>query len=156
MKTKIITVAFATAALFFLNTVVAQENPLKTIPVKLAGLTNGNLAITSFNSSGKEITATGTITGSYKGTQLSPRTVTVPVTITNASCDTLDLQLGTTTMSLAGLSLEVGGQTVNMTSANIKDSQLKNALCSIGKLQDSNASPNATVAKLKQLIRAGI
>jgi hypothetical protein len=156
MKKKFVTVAFATVALFILNTVYAQGNPLTTIPVKLAGLTNGNLAITSFNSSGNTITATGIITGSYKGTQLSPRTITVPVAITHASCDTLDLQLGTATMSLAGLSLEVGGQTVNMTSANIKDSQLKNAMCSIGKLQESNASPNATVAKLKQLIRAGI
>jgi hypothetical protein len=147
MKMKVLMIALAIISVFTMSA-NAQLRNIKLNNVQ--GFT-GTLSITDFIVSNDVITATGTLAGTYSNTQVS-QTAPLTVSLSDASCDQITITFG-------GI-INVGTQSIPISSfsrtisSTGKNNQVRNSFCSIAKQLNTNASPNAYVAHLKNLVRA--
>jgi hypothetical protein len=94
-------------------------------------------------------TLTGTLTDSV-GTVLGTvnRQATVPLDITQASCEILDLTLGPLDLDLLGLVVHLDTVHLEITAEPGPGNLLGNLLCAIAGLLDNNATPLSALARL--------
>jgi hypothetical protein len=110
-------------------------------------LQNGLFDVTRFTTSGGELFAVGTLTGTV--TDLAgnvigtiSQTVTAPVNAAG-SCQILDLTLGPLDLDLLGLVVHLDQVHLNITAQSGPGKLLGNLLCAVAGLLDGNAAPTA-------------
>ncbi|MDQ4123642.1 MAG: hypothetical protein M3209_19560 [Acidobacteriota bacterium] len=144
MKNRIIAVAltlvmavYAFAPSFNAAASVQSGNPLKNIAVTdtTGKLTNATFSVTRFAVKGGNIVATGTLRGTLNNQQVNEQ-VTMPVNVTRATCDILNLQLGPLDLNLLGLRIQLSQVNLDITAQQGSGNLLGNLLCQVAKLLD--------------------
>lgn len=127
-----------------------KGNPLKNIPVNYMPGVDAKISIDDFEVNGDEIVVTSTlIIPTPDGSTVSYEAV-YPIDVVSSSCN----QLVFTAATVSADEFHIGGFTVIVTPADIKEKKLTSALCSIAELNNNGGSSHAIVAKLKQAVRA--
>jgi hypothetical protein len=140
-----------------------NTNPFASIPIVgsivSGGTFNGVLSITRFVAQGGVISAVGTLTGTLTdalGNVLGTITnlpINIPLTSTQgSSCQILHLELGPLDLNLLGLMIHLNRVVLDITAQSGPGNLLGNLLCAIAGLLDNNASGNAIVRLLNQLL----
>jgi hypothetical protein len=105
------------------------------------GTFNGALNITSFAVQNGQVVALGTLSGvatNAAGAATSILTaVTIPVSVAQATCDILHLDLGPLSLNVLGLQVDLSRIVLDITAQAGAGSLLGNLLCSIAGLLDS-------------------
>jgi hypothetical protein len=161
LKRSMTALAFALAVFTMVSVEALAQNPLKNInltgTITGGGTLAGTLNVTGFERRGTGLVAVGTITGTLTEAggavrQLTGQAVSMPLTIPNATCDILNLQLGATQLDLLGLQVSLSQVNLDITAQPGSGKLLGNLLCQISKLLDGPASLNALVARLNKLL----
>ena len=116
-----------------------------TIPivgtVLQGGTFNGTLTLTSFGVQNGQVVANGTLSGvltNAAGTATSVlSTVTMPVSVAQATCQILHLDLGPLSLNLLGLQVDLSQVVLDITAQPGPGNLLGNLLCSVAGLLDS-------------------
>jgi hypothetical protein len=127
-----------------------------SIPVVNAlpgALFNGTFTIDRFVPAATGVAAVGTLAGVLTPTVGSPvsifRTMTVPVSITEASCEVLHLDLGPLFVDLLGLQVDLSRVVLDVTAVPGAGNLLGNLLCAVSGLLDS---PGGLARLLNQIL----
>jgi hypothetical protein len=138
----------------------AQANPFKSIPVTGVvdgGTFSGVLNITRFERSGDGIVAIGTLTGTInlaigvvKNVGATP--VTMPTTITGATCDILNLRIGAISLDLLGLNVDLSAIALDITAQQGSGELLGNLLCAVAHLFDGGGPLADIISNLNQIL----
>jgi hypothetical protein len=156
-RTMHLVAALTVLAFTFIASVASAQrgNPLMNIPVTVPGMQNASICITDFKVSSDQIKVTSTLTCyTPDGHPVVMPAQEVPVLLTSVSCDNLLMSIGGPVV-INNKEFIIGFVSVNISSKMQKnDNSLTNALCSIAKLYQNNASPHTLIAKLQQLVRA--
>jgi hypothetical protein len=120
-------------------------------------LTNATFTLTRFTSSGGQLAAVGTLTGTV--TDLAGNVIgtinqqiTLPVTTADGSCQILHLELGPLDLDLLGLQVHLDRVVLDITAQSGPGNLLGNLLCAIAGLLDANAPANQLANLLNQLL----
>jgi hypothetical protein len=124
------------------------------------GLTDATATITDVSVVDGVLTATGTITGTVTAlvggipTQIdvTDASFTAPLTVADATCDILTLNVGAIHLDLLGLVVDTSPIDVLISAAAAPGNLLGNLLCAVAHLLDGNASQNAIAALLDRII----
>ena len=97
---------------------------------------------------------TGTLTNTVTGvvTQVN-RLITLPVTIGQATCEILDLQLGPLDLDLLGLMVHLDQVNLNITAQSGPGNLLGNLLCAVAGLLDGGGPLGGLVGLLNNILR---
>jgi ABC-type amino acid transport substrate-binding protein len=153
----------ALIAAFLLPAAVAAQPPSAgsvtrpiTGTIDGGGTFVGTLEITRFANRTGDIVALGQVTGTAtttSGSQAVSQAVTLPVDITQATCDILHLELGPLDLNVLGLVIHLDQVVLDITAEQGPGNLLGNLLCAIDGLLDPGPSPiNAIVALLNQIL----
>jgi hypothetical protein len=147
-----------TLALALPWTVAAQGNasPGLTIPVNGTGdgaAFTGTLQLQRFDASGDALRAIGVLTGTVTtagGAVTSvARNVSMPATVTQATCDILHLDLGPLNLDLLGLQINLSQIVLDIVAQSGAGNLLGNLLCAVVGLLDS---PGGLADLLNQIL----
>ena len=124
------------------------------------GLTDATATITDISVVDGVLTATGTITGAVTAlvggiptqSDVTDAPFTAPVTVVEATCDILTLNVGAIHLDLLGLVVDTSPIDVLISAAAAPGNLLGNLLCAVAHLLDGNASQNAIAALLDRII----
>ena len=124
------------------------------------GLTDATATITDISVVNGVLTATGTITGTVTAlvggipTQfnVTDAPFSAPLTVVDATCDILALNLGAIHLDLLGLVVDTSPIDVLISAVAAPSNLLGNLLCAVAHLLDGNASLNAIAALLDGII----
>lgn len=124
------------------------------------GLTNATATITDISVVDGVLTATGTITGTVTAlvggiaTQVDVTNApfTAPLSVVDATCDILTLNIGAIHLDLLGLVVDTSPIDVLISAVAAPGNLLGNLLCAVAHLLDGNASLNAIAALLDRII----
>ena len=142
----------------------AATNPFVGIPVtgsipSNGGSFTGTLNVTRFTSSGGQLAAVGTLSGTLLdalgntiGT-VSNVPVRVPVAA-SGSCQILHLDLGPLDLNLLGLQVHLNRVVLDITAQQAPGNLLGNLLCAVAHLLDQSPLPVAGLAQLLNQILA--
>jgi hypothetical protein len=117
----------------------------------------GSFDISRFAVQNGGLVAVGTLTGTLTdsvGTVLGTvsRQIALPVTIAQATCQILDLELGPLDLDLLGLMVHLDRVNLEITAQSGPGNLLGNLLCGLAGLLDDNAPLNAVTRLLNQLL----
>jgi hypothetical protein len=126
------------------TTLAAAQSPV-TIPIVgtilTGGTFNGALTLTSFAVQNGQVVANGTLSGvltNAAGAVTSVlATVTMPVSVTQTTCQILHLDLGPLSLNLLGLQVDLSQVVLDITAHSGAGNLLGNLLCSVAGLLDS-------------------
>ena len=150
----------------------SSANAASTVTNRLTGIpvtgttTNGStfkgrMNVTSFANQAGNLVANGTLSGTLKNSAgkvigtVTNQAVTLPTTISQASCTILNLVVGPINLNLLGLVVTTNQITLNIT-ANPAGGLLGQLLCDVANLLSGGLSTNlnAIVADLNSIIAA--
>jgi hypothetical protein len=128
-----------------------------TATTSAGGTFTGTLSNIVFSNVNGVLTLTGRLTGTLKdaaGNTIATidQVITTAVTSTSATCPILSLTLGPLHLNLLGLVVDLNQVVLNITAQSGPGNLLGNLLCSVAHLLDSNASVNALVNVLNNLL----
>jgi hypothetical protein len=121
------------------------------------GAVDGTLAIDRFTTSGGDLVAvgtfTGTVTDAFGAVTSGTQQIAVPVDLqqTAGSCEILDLVLGPLDLNLLGLEVHLDTVHLNITAQQGPGNLLGNLLCAVAGLLDGNVPAGGLVGLLTQL-----
>ncbi|HWJ30281.1 MAG TPA: hypothetical protein VNS32_27345 [Flavisolibacter sp.] len=124
-----------------------QQTNLLQIPVLLNGVTSTVLTITQFAVQNGQLVALGTIPG-VSGL------VTVPLQITQGTCQILTLHVGAIHLDLLGLVIDIAPIDLNITAQSAPGNLLGNLLCAVAHLLDNPTSSLSGISALLNRILA--
>jgi len=121
------------------------------------GTFDGTFTVQKFTSSGDTLNAVGTLSGTLTnsvGTVLGSvlQTITLPVDITTATCEILDLSLGPLHLDLLGLVVDLNQVHLTITAESGPGNLLGNLLCAVAGLLDGGISLNVVRDLLNVII----
>ena len=135
----------------------AQGQPGISIPIVgtigTTGAFSGAFNLTSFAVQNGQLVAIGTLTGvitnagAVVGTILS--NIVLPVTVTQATCDILHLDLGPLSLNLLGLQVDLSRIVLDITAQAGAGNLLGNLLCAVAGLLDN---PGGLAKLLNQIL----
>jgi hypothetical protein len=143
---------------FAARTVSAQGTAAQalTIPITgtgAAGTFAGTFQLQKFVSSQGQLLASGVLTGTVtaaNGTVTSiVKTITLPATVAQASCEILHLDLGPLTLNLLGLNVTLSRVVLDISAQPGPGNLLGNLLCSVANLLNN---PGALANLLNQIL----
>jgi len=122
-----------------------------------AGAFVGSFTPTKFAAQNGDLLATGTLTGTLTDSTggaigTVTRTVSMPVTVAQASCQILDLVLGPLHLDLLGLVVDLNQVHLTINAEPGPGNLLGNLLCAITHLLDGNPSAGSLAAILNFLL----
>ena len=97
-------------------------------------------------------TFTGTVTDAAGIVSTGTQQITLPVTLVDASCRILHLELGPLDLDLLGLQVHLDQVVLDITAQSGPGNLLGNLLCAVAGLLDSNAPLDLLVNLLNQLL----
>ena len=137
-------VAFLLGTTPVVTSAQGPNQPTVTIPVVgsgTAGTFTGALTITQFAVQNNQVVALGTVTGvvtnAAGATTSIAQAVTMPVSVAQATCDILHLDLGPLALDILGLQVNLSRVILDVTAQAGAGNLLGNLLCSIAGLLDS-------------------
>jgi hypothetical protein len=148
---------------------VAAAPPASSLSVPITGTaTNtlgqtvdfaGTFTPTRFVSQNGQLAVTGTLTGTLTNTvteavQQVSRTITLPVGVTQATCDILDLTLGPLDLDLLGLIVHLDQVHLTIDAQQGPGNLLGNLLCAVAGLLDQGGPLQGIVNLLNNLLRS--
>ena len=152
------------AVFLFPAAVAAKPPPAGSVTVPVAGTIDGggtfagNFEITRFATRAGNIVALGNLTGTATtttGTQAVDTTLALPVTVAQATCDILHLELGPLDLDLLGLVIHLDRVVLDITAEQGPGNLLGNLLCAIAGLLDPGpANPLGQIVSLLNQILA--
>jgi hypothetical protein len=142
------------------NTSIEKTAALDPLPVSgtnAFGTFTGTFDIQNFVNRSRQLTAIGTLTGTFTDllgnvTQIS-QTVSIPVSSISASCQILHLELGPLDLNLLGLTVHLDRVVLDITAVAAPGNLLGILLCAIANLLNGGASFTA-IANLLNFIFA--
>jgi len=122
------------------------------------GLTNATATITDISVVDGVLTATGTITGTVATVgggvlELVDAPFSAPVTIADATCEILTLNVGAIHLDLLGLVVDTSPIDVLITAVSAPGNLLGNLLCAVAHLLDGSSPLGGLAALLNNIIR---
>ncbi len=143
------------------TTQAASSTATKTLAVPILGTVadggtfSGTLALNSFSTQNGQLVALGTLTGvltNAAGTATSIiSNVVLPVTVGQASCQILHLDLGPLSLNLLGLQVNLSQVVLDITAQTGASNLLGNLLCSVANLLND---PSGLANLLNQILAA--
>jgi hypothetical protein len=170
------TIVYSMAAILTLGTiatvpVAAQgKNAVTALQIPVAGTSSsgpfaGTATITGFMVSGKNVVATGTISGLVNGTQSVVASFAAPVTLpsstgaapvqaqASSSCEILNLVIGPIDLNLLGLTVSIPNPiVVNITAVPGAGNLLGNLLCDVANLLNGGGALQQIANELNQIL----
>ena len=165
---------YSTAAMLAVGTVatvpvVAQgKNAVTALQIPVVGTTSsgnfsGTATITGFMVSGKNVVATGTISGLVNGTQSVVSSFSAPVALpmstgaapaqASSSCEILNLVIGPIDLNLLGLTVSIPNPiVVNITAVQGSGNLLGNLLCDVANLLNGGTAVQQIANDLNQIL----
>ena len=126
-----------------------------TVPVTGTGITEGDFTVERFATSGGQLVAIGTFTGTAEdasGTVVSGSDqIALPVTVAQSTCEILDLVLGPLHLDLLGLVVDLDQVHLVITAEQGPGNLLGNLLCAVAGLLDGNIPAGGLGGLLNQL-----
>lgn len=161
MKRLIITLTLLAAMVGLPALASAQQpqTPPLSIPVTgtgAGGTFTGIFQLTRFAAADGAVNAVGTLTGTLTNTATGAvtsivRTVSIPVAVTQATCDILHLDLGPLSLDLLGLNVDLSRIVLDITAESGAGNLLGNLLCAVTNLLNN---PNGLARLLNQILGA--
>ncbi len=118
----------------------------------------GTMTVERFISSGRDVWAVGTVSGTVKdGAGATLGTVTnvseqIPVQRTDPTCPVLNLTLGPLHLNLLGLVVDLNQVVLTINAVSGGGNLLGNLLCAVAHLLDGSASGNAVATLLNHIL----
>jgi hypothetical protein len=123
------------------------------------GLTNATATVTDISVVDGVLTATGTLTGTVATVgggvlQLVDAPFSAPITVADATCDILTLNVGAIHLDLLGLVVDTSPIDVLITAVSAPGNLLGNLLCAVAHLLDGSSPLGGIAALLNNIIRS--
>ncbi|WP_041840588.1 hypothetical protein [Actinoplanes friuliensis] len=117
----------------------------------------GTFTPTKFGTQGKDLVATGLLTGTVSDSSGATvgtvtRTVSMPVTIAAVTCEVLNLVLGPLHLDLLGLVIDLNRVNLVITAVQAPGNLLGNLLCAITHLLDGTPTAGGLAALLNAIL----